>query len=203
GRDGGPTPARATGLRTGTYLATRAASYAVLGASVAFAGRPLLAMLPARSVLGVTTALVSIALLLRAIELAGLRVNSGLVTLRRKPIAARWLRRLGPQSPAVLGLLTAMLPCGALASAVLAAGSTGEPLLAAAMMATFALASAPALAATVSFGAAWSRLSAAHPGLRSASAMMLVALAAWLTVTPWIASIDGRAATGHCARCAH
>jgi sulfite exporter TauE/SafE len=78
-----------------------------------------------------------------------------LVTLRAKPTEAgesktsRVLRALG-RHPFLVGLGTALLPCGALAAAVLIAASTGQASLGASSMLAFAVVSGAGLV-----GAAW------------------------------------------------
>lgn len=83
------------------------------------------------------------------------RPDQPLVPLRAKPTSAsestgpRALRALG-RHPFFVGLGTALLPCGALAAAVLIAASTGTPALGALSMLAFAVVSGVGLV-----GAAW------------------------------------------------
>jgi len=83
------------------------------------------------------------------------RPDQPLVSLRKKEDAApessgsRALQALG-RHPFFVGLGTALLPCGALAAAVLIAASTGAPLLGALSMLAFAVVSGVGLV-----GAAW------------------------------------------------
>lgn len=96
-----------------------------------------------------------------------------LMTLRthaRGP--SRWtrLQRLLPTHPAVFGLSTALLPCGALAAALLVSASYAAPVPSALSMAGFALATAPA-----TFAVAW--LMQRLPQLRSRRLLRFVSVA--------------------------
>lgn len=83
------------------------------------------------------------------------RPNQPLISLRAKPVesdASRASRALGAlgRHPFFVGLGTALLPCGALAAAVLIAASTGSAALGALSMLAFAVVSGVGLV-----GAAW------------------------------------------------
>jgi hypothetical protein len=78
------------------------------------------------------------------------RQDEGLVELGRgqRSLSATFFALL-PKHGAVLGALTAILPCGQLAGAWMLAASTGGPAQGAATMAVFSLASAPGLLAAI------------------------------------------------------
>lgn len=107
------------------------------------------------------------------------------VTLGRAPRPASLAEKLLGgvlDAPLLLGLLTALLPCGALASGLLVAAGTAEPMSGALAMVGFAVASGPALAL-----AAWAvaklRIVAGPGGMRLA-ALVLALGAVALIVRP-------------------
>jgi hypothetical protein len=129
------------------WLLGRGAAYAGAGAlSAGVSGA--LGWLVGGGPIGTAVSLV-LALLLLWSGYRWLRPSS-LVTLGRAP-SSRWLSRAAGMArrsamgPLVLGALSALLPCGALWSALAAAIATGRPLLGALVMLAFAAASSPAL----------------------------------------------------------
>ncbi len=106
-------------------------------------------------------------------------------TLRsRAPRASWWtrLQRLLPSHPAVFGLSTAMLPCGALATALLLSANYAAPAPAAINMVGFALTTAPA-----TFAVAWLMQRLPHlrsPRLLRLASVALVAAAIALVAPP-------------------
>ncbi len=146
GRPGSPGQAR--------YQAGRFISYSVLGAGAGTVGGVTAVSLPGAW----GSALLSWSLAL-GLGLAALRLwrqpTKPLVTLRTKQdepmpsLASRALGALGTH-PFFVGLGTALLPCGALAAAVLIAASTGSALPGAASMLAFAVVSGVGLV-----GATW------------------------------------------------
>ena len=104
------------------------------------------------------------------------------LTIGRAPrtpsLAERLLGRV-LDAPLLLGLLTALLPCGALASGLLVAAGTATPIHGALAMTGFALASGPALA-LAAWAVSHARRMAGPTGLRIAAlafALGAVALA--------------------------
>lgn len=124
--------------RAATYSVSRLIGYATVGAIVGALGAPIAGswQAPVRIIAAAIAAFV--------IARAGLRLlrkprDPDLVTL--KPRAPK--RRAFP--PALLGLATAVFPCGALLSALVIAAGSGGPINGAASMITFSLASLPGL----------------------------------------------------------
>jgi sulfite exporter TauE/SafE len=165
-----------TAARGLAYQAGRLAGYALLGGAAGAVGGRLLAFAPAAAAQVALSLTLAAALFWAAARaLRGARAaevigpprsvggtrepaaaggsSGGVVALgrrpRRPPVTARVLGRL-LDAPFALGLATALLPCGALASGLLVAAGTGGAAAGAAAMLGFAVASAPALVA-----AAW------------------------------------------------
>ena len=124
------------------YQLGRLLSYAFLGAMSGHFGRALRLFAPGVASAWLVATLTAAACLLTARSLFGTTSsNSGLVQLKvgRKPRSVfALLVGLVPREPLVLGLLSALLPCGVLASAVLAAVATGDAVYGMALMLTFA-----------------------------------------------------------------
>ncbi|MBX3247243.1 MAG: sulfite exporter TauE/SafE family protein [Myxococcales bacterium] len=143
------------GRTTGLYLSGRFASYATTGALAGGFGGLAVGWLEAPLAQALLSWVLGLGLALTAWRLWR-PTRGGLVQLRTKPSAPAGgrasLRATG------LGLLTGVLPCGALAAALLLAAGSGDAASGALTMLAFALASAPAL-----FGAgtlaAWLRRS--------------------------------------------
>lgn len=164
----GPLAAFACGRAPGDGLAS-AARYQ-LGRSVAYAGLGALAGAFGQAVTGWLTvpwgrAIVSwtlaVALLWTAWRLWGLGAGdaagrargAGLVAIGAKPSGPGWFARAAaalPRDPLVLGVLTALLPCGALYAAIAIAAGTGGVASGAVAMLAFSVASAAGV-----FGAGW------------------------------------------------
>jgi sulfite exporter TauE/SafE len=103
-----------------------------------------------------------------------------------------------PRPPAALaGLLTGFLPCGALASALVIAAGAASWWGGALVMVTFALASAPGLAAALAAGRAVSSLLARATAVRYVAAAMLLAAGVWVAARPW--TMPERACRCHAA----
>jgi sulfite exporter TauE/SafE len=175
-------PRRDDSLRAGArYALGRLASYLLTGAVAGAVGSGLVHVLRAD---GVQRA-VSLALA-AGLALAAWRLLRG----RPPPL----LVRLGggrPRTrvpPAVVGLATGFLPCGALASGLLIAAGAGSWWGGAAAMAVFSAASAPGLLAVV-VPANGLRAALGHVATptrrRMAAAVMLLA-AGWVAARPWV-----------------
>lgn len=132
----------AGGQRLTRYQLGRSLSYAFLGAMSGHFGRVLRLIAPGLASAWIVAALSAAACLLTARSLSYSKSSSnGLVTLapRRKPRSLfALLIGLVPREPLVLGLLSALLPCGVLASALLAAVATGDAVLGMSLMLAFA-----------------------------------------------------------------
>jgi sulfite exporter TauE/SafE len=128
------------------------------------------------------------------------RPDQPLISIRTKPAQApesrtsRALRILG-RHPFFVGLGTALLPCGALAAAVLIAASTGTPMLGAFSMLAFAVVSGVGLV-----GAAWvfERFSRRpRPATSRVLAVVLALGAVMFIIRPVHALRHGEAAACH------
>lgn len=138
----------------GRYQAGRFVSYSILGAIAGAVGGATAVSLPGTW----GSALLSWSLAL-GLGLAALRLwrrpERALVTLRTKenrssePTGARMVNALG-RHPLFVGLGTALLPCGALAAAVLIAASSGSALAGSLSMLAFSIVSGAGLV-----GATW------------------------------------------------
>ncbi len=168
------------------YLAGRMTSYVFLGALVGFAGARLVvhAGAPLRVVIAELVALI---LLVQALRLW----KPGWFSLRRfgllaKPVAT--LSSVLPRRGLGLGLITGFLPCGALYAALGVAAASADPLVAAAGLALFAVASIPGLlaaAAGVAFvGRSPQRNWKLRRGLAGSGALALALLAFWIAARP-------------------
>jgi sulfite exporter TauE/SafE len=169
------------------YQAGRVVGYAFIGALSGHVGRTLSSVqlagwLPLLLAFATATVLILSAW---RIAQSTLPRPEPLLTLRTQPPRASWwtrLQRLLPTHPAVFGLSTAMLPCGALAAALLVSANHAAPVPAAITMAGFALTTAPA-----TFAVAW--LMQRLPQLRSPrllrfASVALVAMAISLVAPP-------------------
>lgn len=137
------------------YQAGRFVSYVALGVGAGALGHGISLALPARYVQALLSW--SLALALGGAALRALRASRAVsgravavpLVIGRGPRAPSLVARLLGRvlsAPLLLGLLTALLPCGALASGLLVAAGTAQASRGAAAMAGFALASGPALA---------------------------------------------------------
>jgi sulfite exporter TauE/SafE len=135
----------AGGQRLTRYQLGRWVSYGFLGAMSGHVGRALRLFAPGVASAWIVATLTAAACLLTARSLFGVTSSAGgLVQLKvaRKPRSLfALLVALVPREPLVLGLLSALLPCGVLASALLAAAATGDAVLGMALMLTFAVVS--------------------------------------------------------------
>lgn len=134
---------RASKAGLGRYQIGRALSYAFLGALSGHLGKALQWLTPSALSAWVVASLTAAACLLTARAL--LRSNNeptALVQLRTEPQRRRSLftilAQLVPREPFVFGLLSVLLPCGVLASALLAAVASGSALSGGALMSAFA-----------------------------------------------------------------
>lgn len=165
--------------RATRYQLGRLASYTFLGALSGHLGRALQLITPGAASIWVVATLTAAACLLTARSLfEGARAGSGLVQLKaarkNRSLFALFLG-LVPREPFVLGMLSALLPCGVLASVVLAAVATGDALLGSLLMLAFAAVSGMAVwSATLAIQLAPRRF--ALP-VRRALALALVAIA--------------------------
>jgi uncharacterized protein len=189
---------RVSGRRAAGYLGGRGLGYAALGALAGGVGAPFAAGAAGAGVrLGVAV-LVAAVLVGRAASWlwparAARAKGAVLLRLGRGPagppagpgLLARVLPLL-PRRGVGMGLATAVFPCGALLGGVLAAAASGSAALGAAMMAVFALGSAPLLLLPALLGARLGpRLREGWP--RRASALALLAVAAWMVTPPLLA----------------
>ena len=191
--------------RTGLprYHAGRLVSYAFLGALSGHVGRALQLIVPNGVSIWIPATLAAAACLLTAYGLLKPAVApSGLVQLRaagpRRSVFSL-LFALVPKEPLVLGALSALLPCGVLASAVLAAVAAGDAASGAALMVAFA---------AVSGIAVWTAGLATQflpdrfgPKLRHTLAYVLVVLAALAVYRPIHALTGATHDAGHSTSC--
>jgi sulfite exporter TauE/SafE len=189
------------GLRSIRYQLGRLASYGFLGAMSGHLGRALQLVVPSAASVWVVTMLTAAACLLTARSMFTRNSPSGLVQLgagpKRRSVFAL-LVGLVPREPLVLGMLSALLPCGVLASSVLAAVATGDALLGMSLMLAFAGVSGVAVwGASLVIQAAPRR---ALP-LRSALACALIMLAGLTLYRPLYALMHEPQTIGEHAAC--
>jgi sulfite exporter TauE/SafE len=139
----------AGGQRLVRYQLGRLSSYAFVGAMSGHFGRALRLVAPGAAGAWVVATLTAAACLLTARSLVGATASStGLVQLKvgRTPRSLfALLVGLVPREPFVFGLLSALLPCGVLASAVLAAVAFGDAVRGMLLMLTFSAVSGVAV----------------------------------------------------------
>jgi sulfite exporter TauE/SafE len=194
------TPGRASALR---YQLGRSFGYAVAGALAGHAGHALLDALPKGAFAWVVfAALAASSCVLIARMLWRRDASERLVSLRVSPARSFSSRlvRLVPRDPLALGAITALLPCGALAAALLLAATTSAPVPGALLMLGFATTSGPALLiAAVATRALQLR---ASPLVRRLAAGALVVAALLLMLRPVSALVANPshhgAPTAHC-----
>jgi sulfite exporter TauE/SafE len=174
------------------YFAARLLAYATVGAALGTVGSRLVAIAPLGALQ--TTASLAVALLAIAKAASVLRTRDGaplidatrLARPSRSAGTARsivsWLTALVPRRGIALGVVTAVLPCGALVPAWILAATTTSPHAGAATMATFAIASAPGLVVAV-LGSRFAAVLLRNVPARAQAAGWL-ALAAWMMARP-------------------
>jgi uncharacterized protein len=125
-----------------TYQLSRLATYATIGALAGFALGPVRGALPSGTWAFVFAAVTASALVFSALRLMRMRsVDPSLVpvsALRRSERRDRWM-------PLGLGVVTGLLPCGALYGGLAVAAAAGEPALGAMTMAAFGVTSSAGL----------------------------------------------------------
>lgn len=185
------------------YQAGRLLGYAFLGALSGHLGRALQLIVPSRANVWIPAALTAAACLLTAYNLfKPAATNGGLVQLRaagpRRSLFSL-LFGLVPKEPLVLGALSALLPCGVLASAVLAAVAAGDAASGALLMVGFAAVSGASV-----WGAAFATQRVPQgfgPGFRRTLGYVLVLLAALAVYRPLHALTQTSEQAGHNVAC--
>lgn len=172
------------------YHAGRFATYAAVGALAGRASYALLSTPLGASATTLTSWLLALAFALSAFRVLSPYLHRGAadapVALRRPPrgLVAR-LVSLVPRRGLPMGILTGLLPCGALASGALVAAASGGPLPGALAMLVFAAASAPALVLAIVAGSRIDRLLARVP--RWTVGALLLLASAYCAVRPtWV-----------------
>jgi uncharacterized protein len=170
------------------YQAGRTAGYAVLGAGAGALGHAVTGGLSHTAVAWVLSWAMAAALAIAALRLWRGPQVAPLVRLTRArpaPASTPWFARAAralPRSPLSIGLLTGLLPCGALAAAVLVAAGTTSPGLGTLSMVAFATTSGVGL---LGVGAAARRLRLTHrPALVRSLAVVLALGAVLLALRP-------------------
>lgn len=169
------------------YQAGRVAGYAFVGALSGHLGRAVAsvnvaAWSPLLLALATGAALL---LLARRLWNSTQPARPTLITLRTTAPSVSWWARLQsllPEHAAVFGLATALLPCGALAAALLASVQYAEPQRSALSMVGFAIASAPG---TLAVGWLLTHLPLLRsPRVLRGASLLLVTVAALLIARP-------------------
>lgn len=127
-----------------SYQAARLIAYSSLGALAAYALLPLREALSGGTTAWIFAAITALALLLSAYRISRLR-ETGATKLVPAASLTRAKKRSQLALPIGLGLITGLLPCGALYGAFAVAATAGDPASGALGMASFALASSPGL----------------------------------------------------------
>jgi hypothetical protein len=199
---GGPTKSATATLG---YFGGRTLGYAVVGAIAAALGGPFVGPTASRTVQIVAACAVGAVLAWSGVQLLRSRGRTELVALRGPPsrAARAWasLLRLLPRGGLPLGLATAIFPCGALAGAVLAAAASGTWWLGMAMMATFALASAPALGLAALVGQRVRSFVQGERRVQIVAGVALLAVATWIVATPVAAAVRAQRGGPACPHC--
>lgn len=176
------TPRRDNALR---YQLGRSFGYGVAGALAGHAGHALLDALPRGAVAWVVFAALAASACLLIARMIWPRVASErLVPLRvaQARSFSSQLMKLVPHDPLALGAISALLPCGALAAALLLAATTSAPVTGAALMLGFATTTGPAL--YVAMVATRGLALRASPLVRRLAAGALVVAALLLMIRP-------------------
>lgn len=185
--------------RIARYQLGRLGAYAVLGAVAGSSGGALASFVTPRWAAVLLSGLVAAAMVLAAVRLLRRPTRDAtLVSLgkkrRRAPLVARVLARV-PREPTAFGALTALLPCGALYSAVLVAAGMGAWQAGALAMSAFASTSGLGLASSAILG---QRAQVSPRGRRVLAAALLVGavvlVARPIVVTPEQPACHGTAA---------
>ncbi len=129
------------------YFMGRLVSYTLLGALAGSTGRTLFALGSAKWVEAALSWALALTLLVSAGRTLSPRTETAPIALRKKPRVSLLSHALAlsAQDPMLLGVVTALLPCGALFAALMAAAALGTPAFGALAMATFASLSGVAL----------------------------------------------------------
>ncbi|MBS2034223.1 sulfite exporter TauE/SafE family protein [bacterium] len=130
------------GARPWPYLVGRLLGYACVGAALGWGGHWLLGYLGSRLLLGLSGLMLLFMARARGpVQAQNKATLLGFVLKELGP----WLRAPGPRARFLLGLVTAVFPCGLLSAAWLMAMNQGTPSRAAISMVWFALGSTPGL----------------------------------------------------------
>jgi sulfite exporter TauE/SafE len=129
------------------YLLGRAVSYSLMGSLAGGLGEAMLTTRWARWAEAALAWALALALLHTALGFFGLWRSSGLIKLGRGPRRSRFAALLVhvADDPLLLGAATALLPCGALYSALLGSAALGQSGYGSLFMASFALVTTPAV----------------------------------------------------------
>lgn len=175
----GPARARAAGA----FGLARVLSYALVGALAGSLGHRVLSGSGSATARAVASLGLALSLGVSAYRLLRRPAGTGAVPLRvgRSGRVATSLRR-----SAALGALTGVLPCGALAGAVLLAASAEGALPGALVLGAFSLASMPGLAGAALATALFSKLRVPSRLARAPGAVALLAVAALVAARPWL-----------------
>jgi sulfite exporter TauE/SafE len=182
------------------YHLGRLVGYGLLGVAAGSTGHALAALWDPRWSAALTSWTLAVALAYTAWRLSRPQRHArpALTPLRREPrapsLAQRVLERI-PRSPGALGLATALLPCGALATGVLVAAGSGAPLSGAAAMVAFGVASGGGLVIVSALSAQLARRATSR-GLRLGLAAVLVVGAVVMAVRP-LSTLRGDPAECH------
>ena len=130
------------GPRPLPYLAGRLIGYALIGAALGWGGQWLLGFLGSRLLLGFSGLLLLV--MARARFPVAAKNGASLLGFLLRELGP-WLRGPGRQAHFLLGLTTAVFPCGLLSAAWLLAVSQGSPALGALSMSLFWLGTLPGL----------------------------------------------------------
>lgn len=168
--------------KAGSYAASRALGYGVVGAIAGALGAPIAGswQMPVRVLAAVAAAFV--------IARAGVRLLKPAKKQELVPLSLSKPKRRG-FPPALLGLATSVFPCGALVGGLLLASTTGSALVGSLAMITFSLASLPGLLGAV-FGVA--TLANKIGRVRVVAGALLIGLAGLTVVEAAMAAVPGK-----------
>jgi sulfite exporter TauE/SafE len=186
----GPLALAACGNRaapTAAYTFGRLVSYALGGAVAGAVGGRLVMVLGRSHVHHVAAGITALAVAWQALRLLRAETRAAPLVPLRASREGSVRRGLG------IGLLTGLLPCGALAAALLLAAGTASPGGGALAMIAYAMASAPGLLAVVAAGRFASRFGLRAPARwqRRALGLALLGLAAWTLSRPFTVARRG------------